>query len=244
MTTERIEKLLYEDDAGDVIGLDEVQLLDPPPLSRVPELRELLTNPNLHWQYLAAQVLTAWGDDEGLRKIEQFVDMQIHTQDLFEPHRLHGYDNVYDELAYAVYLYGGTGKAVDAPERVYRKLLALYGPCQFESKLKYALMHVEFPKLAVDIQVATERALSFHRTWLASQLLPPLARRSPQAAASVIAQFPVVTGESPNPSENVAEALGYIDSADSRQQLKSLSASNDSRVRAAASAALQRLASR
>jgi hypothetical protein len=42
MKKPEIEPLLYEDEEGNVIGLDEVQLLEPVPTERIPKVRLLL----------------------------------------------------------------------------------------------------------------------------------------------------------------------------------------------------------
>jgi hypothetical protein len=88
-------------------------------------------------QYQATLVLTAWGDDLGFRKLEHFVDSRLHDRACLEPHRLHGYDNVYDLLADAVDLMrlNRSDRERDR-ERVFGKLLALYGPCWFEGRYR------------------------------------------------------------------------------------------------------------
>lgn len=58
-------QLLYCDDDGDVIGLDEVQLLDPIPADRVPKLRTLLEDSDFFTVYQALKVLVAWQDEAG-----------------------------------------------------------------------------------------------------------------------------------------------------------------------------------
>jgi hypothetical protein len=61
LTPENIRPLLYEDAQGEVIGLDEVQLLDPIPEHRIPLLRQLMNGQDKYLAVHAAQVLAAWG---------------------------------------------------------------------------------------------------------------------------------------------------------------------------------------
>ncbi len=106
--------------------------------------------------------------------------------------------------------------------RVFGKLLALYGPCFFESKLKRALLRLDLPALAPDVRAALERALGLDRAYLASQLLPPLARWEGEAIRPLLAQILSTPREgcAPDPLSNVAEALGYLPGPDSRHQLE------------------------
>lgn len=146
-----IQHLLYENDAGRVIGLDKVQLLDPVPTARLGPVRALLSCPDEYLAYQAASVLTAWGDAAGLRHLEQLIDGRVDQRLTMAPHRIWDYDNGYDEMAWAVDLYG-LSPEVQRPAqlRVLGKLLALYGPCFFESNLKAALLDLE-PALAAEL---------------------------------------------------------------------------------------------
>lgn len=241
LSKEEIYHLLYEDDQGNVIGLDEVQLLDPPPLERAPALLELLKSDDLYLVYQAAIVLAAWGEEAGLDKIEELIDMRVHIYEEIAPQRIEDYDNVYDELAYAVHLYGLTGKRPEARERIYGKLLELYGPCWFESKLKYVLLKSDFSNLAPNVRAAIERALSLERAYLASQLLPVLARWEPFEAWQLAPRFINQPSQTPDPMANVAEALGYIKKPESEELLNHLSRHQDAAVAEEARKSLDRL---
>jgi hypothetical protein len=216
-------QLLYQDNDGEIVGIDEIQLLDPTPRERIPALRKLLNSDDLFTVYQAARILAAWGDDVGLAKIEELVDRQIHHEEEFAPHRIYGYDNVYDELAEAVQFYGSDGSDRAAQVRILRKILKLYGPNVFESSLKSALIGRDFPELAPDIQEALDRALAHGRIYLASQLLPPLAKYRPQIAWSYRSQFlRSPDDEVPHPACNVAEALQFIATPEARALLEKL----------------------
>jgi hypothetical protein len=227
MSESEIRHLLYEDESGDVVGLDEVQLLDPPPESRIEPLRRLLSSDDSYLVFQAAIVLAAWGDDAGLDKVEELVDSQIHTSGEFSPHRIDDYDNVYDDLAYAVHLYGLTEKREEDRARIYSKMLRLYGPCVFQSQLKYALLRCNFTTLTRDVFDAIRRSQELDRPYLASQLLPVLANWSPKDGWDLIPQFIGLAQQTPNPLTNVAEALRYIKTPESEQLLKRLAGDAD-----------------
>ncbi|OJH33465.1 hypothetical protein [Cystobacter ferrugineus] len=243
-TPEEIHRLLYTDEQGNEVGLDEVQLLDPPPEERIPLVREILRNPDEYRVYQAALVLAAWGDDVGLEKLEEFIDTRLHERGEFSPNRIDGEDNVYDEIAYAVHLHGLSGKRTDARERIFRKLLGLYGPCFFESKLKHALLKSDLASLAPDVHAAIERALALGHPYLASQLLPVLARWEPSLAQRLIQTFSGRSSLIPDPMVNVAEALGYIDTPESRSVLTRLSRHADEEISEQARRSLEMLSRR
>ncbi len=241
VSASEIQRLLYEDEDGRIVGLDEVQLLDPPPLSRIPAVKSLLKETDLYVVFQAALVLAAWGDSEGLAKIEELINKRVHTIQEFAPHRIYDYDNVYDELAYAVYLYGLSSKHETDRKRIFEKLLRLYGPSQFESKLKYALLKSDFHELSPAVKEAIERAVALNRPYLASQLLPVLARWEPGKAWDLIPQFLSYPRQTPDPVLNVAEALGYINRSESKNLLRDLENSSDTLIAQKARESLRKL---
>ena len=238
--------LLYENEEGKVIGLDRVQKLKPVPTDRFAPARVLLHSSDLYLVYQAALVLTAWGDPAGLLQIEAMVDARVDRQMEFAPHRIYDYDNVYDEMAKAVYLYGLSSDAhLEDRLRVFRKLLALYGPCQFESNLKRALLKMNFAEVLVpEMQDALQRAQKLGHTYLASQMLPPLARWEGEAVRPELDRFsgpPSRAELAPDPRSNVAEALGYLPGLESRRQLEQMAQSPDRPIYEEARASLLRL---
>jgi|GEM_PF-1125863 len=218
-----IDHLLYEDEAGTVVGLDEVQLLDPVPTTRIGPVRALLSSPDEYLAYQAATVLTAWGDAAGLRHLEQLVDGRVDQRLTLAPHRIWGYDNVYDEMARAVACYALSSDAEwPARRRLLGKLLALYGPCFFESNLKATLLGLKLTlaaELVPAVRAALARTQAQGQLYLASQLLPPLARVEGAAARGLLDPFPALLRQAaPQPSAgeadciraNVLEALGHL----------------------------------
>jgi len=237
--SEEIDRLLFEDDDGEEVGLGEVQLLDPSPMDRVAAVKLLLNTENLLITFDAILLLCAWGEDEGLAYVEVFVDKEMHRVAEFSPHRVYGFDNMYDDLAYAVYLYGCTvtGK-VNTQNRILGKILDVYGHCQFDSQLKYALLDGDYRSLYDKVWSAIHRSLAENLHFQASQLLPVAAKWNPLAAWSMVPYFLSLDSIEPSPLLNVAEGLRYIETKESVKLLRELSANPDELVRSVAKESL------
>jgi hypothetical protein len=184
-----IYNILYTDEAGEVVGLDAVQLLDPIPVNRVPELIAQLSGDDLYLAYQCGLVLAAWGVEEGVSYLQSLVASRIDKIAEFEPHRLWGEDNVYDVISEAL------GVAVlsdyDKSEivNILRDVLQLYGECYFESKLKEVLIRLDEESLLPDIKRAMQLALDNQRYYQASQLLPVLAKHDNAYALAQVSMF-------------------------------------------------------
>jgi HEAT repeat protein len=245
MDSSHIQHLLYEDEDGQIIGLDEVQLLEPVPTNRIPEIRQLLDNNDLNLVFQATLVLAAWGDKAGFNKISELIDKKIHNQIQLAPHRLYGYDNVYDLLAEAIEIYGYTQQDHKEIIDIYRKLLDLYGECTFESRLKIALLNHQYDVLANEVIQAINRAINNKRYYLASQLLPVLAKWGyREIVKTLISNFMTWPQHSPNPLSNVAESLRYLHDFESLSLLNTLQNHQDSSVSEQAKASLYDLSQR
>jgi len=239
LSESEIEALLYTSLDGEVIGLDEVQLLDPPPHVRIPALITLLEHADPYIAFQAAIVLAAWGVIEGMGKIEQLIDQRVHEHAEISPNRIYDYDNVYDELAYAAHLYRLTVGETPEGVRIFRKLLGLYGTCRFESRLKHALLKTQGTELLPDVRAAMERAWNAGHEYLASQLLPPLARWDPEGAEAW--SLKLMNAKDPLALANVAEALAYVDTEHARTLLRRLAAHPERAIADQASDSLAKL---
>lgn len=202
-------RLLYTDELGEDVGLDEVQLLDPPPEDRVPLLSKMLESANIYLSYQAALVLTAWGKNIGVARLEQLIDGEKISGFGFSPNRLSSEDNVYDELSYAVHLYGLSGGERSRMLRIFDKLLKIYPKYFFESKLKHSLLKNPFKELVTSVEEALQKTLINGRVYQASQLLPVLAKLDQGKGWSAIRKFDRHEKMVPDPTVNVAEALRY-----------------------------------
>ena len=85
-----IYQLLYADNTGEVVGLDEVQLLDPTPVERVPQLHELLAGRDKFLQFQSLLILAAWGDQAGVDYALHFLTQPTNEFEGLDTHRLHG----------------------------------------------------------------------------------------------------------------------------------------------------------
>ena len=216
---------------GDLVGLDEVQLLDPIPTERIPALQNLFNDEDLFLAYQATLIITAWGNVSGLKKAEDFIDNRIDEKIEIAPNRIYGYDNVYDELAEAVGLFALSSKGfVDERKRIFKKLLKLYGEMYFENKLKYALLKSNFTDLLPDVEEATERAFQTKKFYLSSNLLPILGKWNSPEFYEWMKIFAKMEDQTPNPKFNVVESLEYLPMSDRSEITNLLTRSSNPQI--------------
>ncbi len=204
-----IYKALYTNEAGEVVGLDEVQLLDPIPANRIPELLLLLASDDLYQAYQAGLVLAAWGVIAGVDYLRHLVAIRVDKMAELEPHRLSGEDNVYDVIAESL----GVAVLSEYDERqvadILQSLLALYGDCYFESKLKRTLLRLNLPELLPAIEQAVTLAVEHGRYYQASQLLPVLAKYDKAYALSQVSLFEGLVAQDERITYNLTEMQEY-----------------------------------
>jgi hypothetical protein len=104
---------------------------------------------------------------------------------------------------------------------LFRRLLGLYRPADFESRLKYALLRWNGLELVPDVLAAIHRAEHLCKRYLASQLLPPLARWQGAACMAVLAPF-TQAKDDPNPKVNVAESIQFLNPETAKPILSTL----------------------
>ncbi|TGE28059.1 hypothetical protein [Hymenobacter metallicola] len=205
-----IYQALYTDEAGEVIGLDEVQLLDPVPTARIPELTSLLASDDVYLAYQCGLVLAAWGVEAGVEYLGQLVDTRIDKLVELEPHRLSGEDNVYDVIAEAL----GIAVLSEYDQHqillILGRILALYGECYFESRLKATLLRLDASALLPAIKQAVQLALEHKRYYQASQLLPVLAKYDTAYALAQVTQFEQLLGQDERIRYNLAEMREHL----------------------------------
>lgn len=202
--------LLYTDENGDEVGLDEVQLIEPPISERIPELVGLLDSNELFISYQAALVLAAWGNKCGLNKIEEFIDMEKSKDYCFEPNRISGDDNFYDDLSYAVYLYGLSGGDREEIVNIIRKILKIYHKYYFDSKLKYVLQKSNFSELTDDIDNAIHCSIISGKYIQASDLFIAFAQLDSHKCLAYIKKIQDHLLSNQYASKNMERALEII----------------------------------
>lgn len=205
-----IYNALYTDETGEVVGLDEVQLLEPIPRERISTLVYLLTGDDLYLAYQCGLVLAAWGIEQGVHYLQHLVTIRIDKLANFEPHRIWGQDNVYDVIARA---FSVTIRFTDYNREeiiaVLLDILNLYGDCFFESKLKYALIDSSVPELLPAIKQAMQLALQHERYYQASQLLPVLAKYDKAYAFAQVDTFEKLITKDKRIKYNLEEMQTY-----------------------------------
>lgn len=208
--SESINDILYKDSEGEYVGLDEVQLLEPYPIERVKPLINLLSNTDNSIALEAALILSAWGIKDGIDYLEKFID-QKNEADGFFLHRIHGEDNVYDEIAHAIQLYFFSTKNYKRTLIILRKILELYGYFYFESYISHILFENEISKqLLMQIDNAIDIAIKENRLFQSSQLLPAYIKWGGQNYRSYIELYFKSFNTFPSPLINVAKALPFL----------------------------------
>ncbi|MEZ0609897.1 hypothetical protein ACAW74_15370 [Fibrella sp. WM1] len=207
---EELNQLLYADQTGEIIGLDEVQLLDPIPEERIPAIIALLSADDLYAAYQAGLILAAWGVEAGVDFLHSLVIQRIDQTITLEPHRLWDEDNVYDVIADALSVAILSGYEVEKILTVIRPILALYGTCYFESKLKHVLVKLNTPALLPNIEEALQLALDNKRYYQASQLLPVIAHYNTASALSKLPTFRNLVSKDKRIKYNIDEMRAYL----------------------------------
>jgi hypothetical protein len=197
---------LYTDETGEVIGLDEVQLLDPIPVERIPKLMARLGDADLYLAYQCGLVLAAWGVREGVLYLQRLVATRVDKTADFELHRLWGQDKVYDMIAEALGIALLSGYAKREIVELIRNILKLYG----ERRLKQVLLDLEEPELFPLIKQAMSLALDHKRDYQASQLLPVLGRYDSRYARSQLALFEGLIMQDDRIRYNLDEMRNYL----------------------------------
>ncbi|KAA0129363.1 hypothetical protein FY557_05545 [Chryseobacterium sp. SN22] len=171
-----IHELLYHynEEGQEGYDLNEVQLLEERDAERTEKLKLLLHNENRYIAYQAMLILLAWAELEGFKQLDEFISEKWAEKETFEPHRIHGEDNVYDVIANALYIAALNGKPEEELYPYIKHFLKIYGNQFFESNLKDFLLKKNCRLLLKEIEQAIHDALQNNRYYQASQLFPVL----------------------------------------------------------------------
>ena len=171
-----IHELLYHynEEGQEGYDLKEVQLLEERDAERAEKLKLLLHNEDRYIAYQAMLILLAWAEPEGFEQLDRFISEKWTEKGAFEPHRIHGEDNVYDVIANALYIAALNGKPEQELYPYIKHFLEIYGTQFFESGLKEFLLKKNCKPLLNEIQQAMQEALENKRYYQASQLFPVL----------------------------------------------------------------------
>jgi hypothetical protein len=172
------EQLLYTDDQGNRVSVDEVMLsgMEGRYQNRVPALRDLMKAPGDPLQrFEACFLLASWGDVEGLWQLTAWAQRPDQTPwghgGLFD-HRLYGSDQTYEQLARALaasLLFDKTPERQAAQIAAAKALLRLAPSYVFDFTLHNALVREDawlVPEVRDELHWAVEesvRAIEEHR---------------------------------------------------------------------------------
>lgn len=171
-----IHELLYHysEEGQEGYDLNEVQLLEERDFERTEKLKLLLHDEDRYIAYQAMLILLAWAEPEGFKQLDRFISEKWNEKETFEPHRIHGEDNVYDVIANALYIAAINGKPEQELYPYIKHFLEIYGTQFFESNLKEFLLKRNCTLLLSDIEQAMKDALENKRYYQTSQLFPVL----------------------------------------------------------------------
>lgn len=203
-----IQELLYYYNEGGEEGYDlsEVQLLENKDADRAEKLKQILHHENQYIVYQAMLILLAWSIPEGFAMLDRFINEKWAEKEAFEPHRLHGEDNVYDVITNALYIATLNGKREQELYPYIRKFLNSYGDQFFESDLKNFLLKKNCSPLLKEIEEAVQSALQHKRYYQASQLFPVLVHYDQNRFNEYMSVFTPLTSLDSRIQYNIEEA--------------------------------------
>ena len=193
MMEKEIYNTLYkyiDEEGNEREDLREVQLLDDFSNERIKKLIDLLHNSDKYISYHAMLILIAWGEDEGFKKLDEFINQKIDLKEEFEPHRIYGEDNVYDVISDALYISTYNTNDEDKIYPYIKTMLGMYGDKFFESRLKSILLKLKKTHILLPaIKKAIDLSLQKERYYQASQLLPIIAKHEKHKLKEYINMF-------------------------------------------------------
>ncbi|PQA90908.1 hypothetical protein B0A69_19435 [Chryseobacterium shigense] len=207
MNNELQELLYYYNEEGfEGYDLNEVQLLEKKDFDRVEKLKKFLHHEDRYIAYQAMLILLAWSIPEGFELLDRFIAEKWDEKERFEPHRLHGEDNVYDVITNALYISTFNGKSEQELYLYIKQFLHRYGDRFFESNLKDFLLTKDCGPLLKEIELAMQTALQNKRYYQASQLFPVLVHYENNLLNAYIGIFRALINQDNRIAYNIREA--------------------------------------
>lgn len=149
----------YNEEGQEGYDLKEVQLLENINEQRVEKLKLLLQNDDRYIAYQAMLILLAWAEPDGFKQLDRFIFEKWDEKETFEPHRIHGEDNVFDIITNALYIAALNGKPEQELYPYIKHFLKIYGTQFFESNLKEFLLKKNCIPFLNEIHHAMQSAL-------------------------------------------------------------------------------------
>ncbi|WP_123879565.1 hypothetical protein [Chryseobacterium carnipullorum] len=203
-----LHKLLYyyNEEGYEGYDLNEVQLLEKKDSDRIEKLKLLLHHEDRYIAYHAMLILLAWSIPEGFELLDRFITEKWEEKESFEPHRLHGEDNVYDVITNALYIATFNGKTEQELYPFIKDFLHRYGDCLFESNLKDFLLKKDCGPLLKEMEQAMQKALENKRYYQASQLFPVLVHYDKKTWRKYLDTFRSLISQDNRITYNIQEA--------------------------------------
>lgn len=196
----------YNEEENEGYDLNEIQLLGKINLERVEKLKLLFHNDNQYIAYQAMLILLAWAIPEGFKQLDRFISEKWDEKENFESHRIHGEDNVYDVIAYALYISTLNGKTEEELYLYIKYFLSIYGDKFFESNLKDFLLKKNCRPLLKEIEQVIQSALQNKRYYQASQLFPVIVHYDKNNFNKYIDVFKALINQDGRIAYNIEEA--------------------------------------
>lgn len=237
-------RLLYCDDSGAVIGLDEVQYFEPHRRDRIEPLRQLFTSSDPTARFHSMLILVAWADPAGIDAANRYVHSNHHSTTSVSFHRLNGRDTSFDELADAFAIASIPNSQDeqinrDALRPIAKRFLVLFRTEFFEHGLERFLSSLADPTLEPEIVRAVQDAAASGHQRQASDLLPAVAVTNPELAWTTIPTFQHDGEPIPGTGTGLAKTLGRIHTPEATAALNQLLHSDQPGVAFAAELALR-----
>lgn len=218
-----IYRMLYADETGEIVGLDEVQYLrnEDELAVRVPALREVLEGSDVGAALDSLLVLCAWGDDVAIDKAYEAITAEENSFEGVNTHRLHGADRTYDLVANSLSM-GVKLRGVD-PDRVVphaEGLLRVGTEVFFESGLERLISAIGKKELFAPTEHLMTTLIEMGDMRRASDLLPAFAAMDKEAAWGIIVSFRNAGYYANETYDPVVTALGRIRTDEAFEELE------------------------
>jgi len=226
--TPETQRLLYEDETGELEGVFEVQLMDPIPVDRLLPVRALIGGSDLvAWSH-ALRVLLGWGDEAGLVEAERFLESDKNPFEGIDTHRLFGTDLTYDNLASALSIgFSINGLPKGRVIALANRLLALSEKVFFLNGLEDLVTKINDRSLLEATEHAVNRLAEDGQLRKGTDLLPALATMDPERAMRAIELFREPDGLTNLTAVGVARTLARIHTPASRRELEEIAGRDD-----------------
>ncbi|MCU0430588.1 MAG: hypothetical protein MUF42_11520 [Cytophagaceae bacterium] len=166
--------LLYRDEEGELVGLEEVQLLDPIPVNRIPLLLNYISKEDEYVSYQIALVLTSWGQNQGLDWIMEKM-LNFDSKNSIDIDRFGEADLFYEKAIESIYFYTLSGGDRVAAINSIEKALDVFFEFYVNGRFRNALFKLKPFELKFKILNLFQFSLDKNKLDRIAALLPVVA---------------------------------------------------------------------